>query len=94
MFLSLAASDGVELGKIIHKVPVSHNPKCEGHIAYSVNFVIFYTAEVTERHLSLILQRLLELNWAKSTKFPSLVTQSARVILLALSILSYFAQPW
>ena len=53
LFLSLAASDGVELGKI-HKVPVSRNPKRESHIAYSVNFVIFCAADVTERHLSLV----------------------------------------
>ena len=47
----------------------------------SVNFVIFYAALVTKTLISLVffLQRLMELNWAKSTKFASFATQSARV---------------
>ena len=44
--------------------------------------------------LVFFLQRLMELNWAKFTKFASLVTQSTRVILHLLSIFPYFAQPW
>ena len=93
-FFFLAMSDGVELGKIL-KICVFRNPKCL-NISKLLPLQKVFAQPMRLKAFEVLfwpLHHLMELNWAKSTKFLSLVTQSARVILLILSILSYFAQP-